>query len=60
MTKNEREHLEKLEECFDQLRSVYNDAQDEIKELNAYIEILKELCNENYVTIPPLHEPVPF
>jgi hypothetical protein len=56
MTKKEREHLEYVEECFDQLRSAYDSAQDEIEKLKSYIEILEKVCHENIVKIPNQNE----
>lgn len=52
LTKNDRERLEYLEEVLGQLDSAYSSAQDEIKELEAYVEILKGLCKINSIEIP--------
>ena len=56
MIKKEREHLEHVEECFDQLRSAYDCAQDQIEKLKSYIQVLEELCHENFVKIPNQNE----
>ena len=60
MTKKEQEYLENLEECFFQLRSAYECAQSEIKELKVNIEILKEVCLDNFIEIPNFDGPLPF
>ena len=60
MTKKEQEYLKNLEECFFQLRSSYECAQSEIKELKVNIEILKEVCRDNFIEIPNLDGPLPF
>lgn len=60
MSKNEQNCLDNLEECFDKLLFDYNNAQDEIKKLKEYIELLTSICNDNYIEIPPIDEPVPF
>lgn len=60
MTEKEREYLENLEECFFQLRSSYECSQNEIKELKVNIEILKEVCLDNFIEIPNLDGPLPF
>jgi hypothetical protein len=56
LTKKDRESLEYLEEILCQLDSAYNSAQDEIKELKAHIEILKDLCKINSIEIPKFEE----
>jgi len=56
LTKNDRERLEYLEEVLGQLDSAYNSAQDEIKELMAYVEFLKGLCKINSIEIPESEE----
>ena len=60
MTKKEQEYLENLEECFAQLRSSYESSHDEIKNLKFNIEILKELCHDNFIEVPDLDGPLPF
>ena len=60
MTKKEQEYLENLEDCFAQLLSSYESAQVEIKDLKANIEILKEVCRDNFINIPDLDGPLPF
>jgi len=59
MTNKEREYLENLEGCFDQVKSACSDAKDEIDRLNTYIEILKNLCRAHSIEIPDIEEP-PF
>lgn len=60
MTKEEKEYLENLEYCFEQLKSAYNCAQDEIKELRITIELLKKVCEEHCIEIPAIGGPIPF
>lgn len=57
MTKREREYLENLEECFEQVKSAYNDVKVEINELSSYIEILKNLCKQHSIEVPDFQEP---
>lgn len=60
MTKKEKEYLEDLEGCFEQLKIAYNCAQDEINELKATIEVLKTKCGKHFIEIPAMDEPIPF
>jgi len=60
MTKKEQEYLKNLEECFFQLRCSYECSQGEIKDLKVKIEILKEVCQDNFIEIPDLDGPLPF
>ncbi len=57
VTKKEKQHLENLEECFEQLQYAYESSQTQIKKLNEKIEILKNHCRENFIKIPQLDEP---
>jgi hypothetical protein len=57
MTKKERQYLENLEECFEQVKSAYTDAKVEISELTAYIEVLEELCRQHSIENPDFQEP---
>lgn len=57
MIKKENQYLENLEDCFEQLKYDYEISQNKVKELEAKIEILKNLCRENFIEIPQLDEP---
>jgi S-adenosylmethionine/arginine decarboxylase-like enzyme len=61
MTKKEKEYLEELEGCFEQLKIAYNCAQDKINELKAIIEILEKTCRKHSIEIPVIDDdPEPF
>ncbi|MDO7786093.1 hypothetical protein [Desulforamulus aquiferis] len=57
MIKKEKQYLENLEDCFEQLKYDYESSQNMVKELEAKLEALKNLCRENLIEIPQLDEP---
>ena len=57
MTKKEKQYLDNLEECFEQLQYDYESSRNMVKELEEKVEILKNLCLENHIKIPQLDEP---
>ncbi len=62
MTQKKSNHMEYLEECFDQLIGEYHYTQDENKKLLEYINKLVALCQKNCIEVPPITEcdPIPF
>lgn len=57
---NSKQDYKHLEECFEQLQGAYKSAIEEIKLLKMDIEILKEVCYDNYIEVPELGGPLPF